>query len=84
MLSYILEINKEHDKIILPYHEEGLFVKEWLNVTFTRKIEEFEPAMIKILDENNENVVNYCKMVEADKRKAGVISFSPICDAEGE
>jgi predicted N-acetyltransferase YhbS len=64
-------------RINLPLHPGSKAVQARFDVPFEPKIETWAAAMIKILDEDNPVIVEYCQQVNSGQREPGLIIWPP-------
>ena len=64
-------------RIKLPLHPGSKAVKTRFEVPFEPKMETWAAAMIKILDEGNPVITEYCEQVSSGNREPGLIIWPP-------
>jgi predicted N-acetyltransferase YhbS len=67
----------ENEKVRLPLHPESEAVKMRFGLPFKPKLQTSKAAMIKILDEDNAAIEEYCEQVLAGRRKPGLVLWPP-------
>jgi predicted N-acetyltransferase YhbS len=64
-------------QIKLPLHPRSKAVKAGLDIPYTPKVETRAAAMIKILDEGNAFIAEYCRQVGLGQREPGLVIWPP-------
>ncbi|OHD09797.1 MAG: hypothetical protein A2086_12780 [Spirochaetes bacterium GWD1_27_9] len=77
IFNYLFSKNYANKQIKIPIHPNSKILND-LNYIAINEI--FGAAMIKILDENCQEIVKYCDEVKNDKSKAGLLNFPIILD----
>jgi hypothetical protein len=70
-------INREHATIKLPLHPGSEAVRTSFDLPFEPKMSTWQAAMIKILDEDNPAIREYCQQVSSRRRKPGLVIWPP-------
>jgi predicted N-acetyltransferase YhbS len=64
-------------RIKLPLHPGSKAVREQLDIPYKPETETWAAAMIKILDEDNPLIAEYCQQVGSGQRKPGLVIWPP-------
>ena len=71
---------REEQPIRLPLHPNSRAVKAYLSFSYQSKIERWDAAMIKILDEKNAAIAAYCDEVKQGTRQPGLLIYPPAIE----
>ena len=71
---------REEQQIRLPLHPNSRAVMAYLSVPYQAKIERWDAAMIKILDEKNAAIMAYCDEVRQGTRQPGLLIYPPAIE----
>lgn len=79
ILSYIKDITND-ETIDLPIHPNSEIVKWLKGLEYKSNLQTWDAGMIKVLDKNDENILEYCNEVKSNIRKPGHIILPPSAD----
>ena len=80
LVKYIANKLNYEENIRLPIHQDSLAISMLSGVEYKVNIQKWDAGMIKILDEECKEIIEYCDEVLAEKRKPGIIIFIPSYD----
>ncbi|WBW97799.1 N-acetyltransferase [Oceanirhabdus sp. W0125-5] len=79
ILKYLKNIANEKE-IQIPIHPDSLSMSCFEDIKYEVDLQKWDVGMIKILDESDNDVKAYCKEVQEDIRKPGLILYPPSVD----
>jgi predicted N-acetyltransferase YhbS len=80
MINYLANKFGTSDTITLPMHPDSVAISMFDSFNYKIDLQRWSAGMIKILDEECKEIIEYCDQVASEKRKPGKIIFPPSYD----
>lgn len=80
LIKYIAMKLKNEKLLRLPIHPDSTAINMLDSFSYKVDLQKWDVGMIKILDEENKDIRQYCNEVLSEKRNAGKIIFTPSYD----